>query len=152
MFEVQRGEGGMILVAGSKKRTYAPDIPDPIISSNYVNYSPGDLQTATGRTHPRLHGMANSPVLVLSHPLQRYLLCRVTRQPSASPRPDLVDPSYAEKRSRRLSRLKEQSVSVMQDMSSSAIGIGSSPSHSIFTQTNDPVLSQELHPASRLSS
>jgi hypothetical protein len=67
-------------------------------------------------------------------------------------RPDLVDPSYAEKRSRRLSRFKEQSVSVMQDMSSSTIGIGSSPSHSIFAQTNNPVLSREFRPASRLSS
>jgi hypothetical protein len=67
-------------------------------------------------------------------------------------RPDLVDPSYAEKRSRRLSRFKEQSVSVMQDMSSSTIGIGSSPSHSIFVQTNNPVLSREFRPASRLSS
>jgi hypothetical protein len=31
-------------------------------NNNYVSYSPGDLQTGTGRTHPRLHGMANSPV------------------------------------------------------------------------------------------
>ncbi|KAG2344465.1 hypothetical protein BDR05DRAFT_910025 [Suillus weaverae] len=51
-------------------------------------------------------------------------------------RPDLVDPSYAAKRSRRVSQFKEQSVSVMQDMSSSAIG--SSLSHSISAQTNGP--------------
>ncbi|KAG1818539.1 uncharacterized protein BJ212DRAFT_1479545 [Suillus subaureus] len=70
-------------------------------------------------------------------------------------RPDLVDPSYAAKRSRRFSRLKEQSVSDMQDMSSSAIGIGSSPSHSISAETNGPsqtMVRRGFRPASRLSS
>ncbi|KAG1824958.1 hypothetical protein EV424DRAFT_1604526 [Suillus variegatus] len=68
-------------------------------------------------------------------------------------RPDLVDPSYAVKQSRRLSRLKERSVSIMQDMSSSAFG--SSPSHSISAQNNGPsstMVRREFKPASRLSS
>lgn len=68
-------------------------------------------------------------------------------------RPDLVDPSYATKRSRRSSRFKEQSVSVTQDMSSSAID--SSSSHSIFAQTNGlspTMIRREFCPASRLSS
>ncbi|KAG2364272.1 hypothetical protein BDR07DRAFT_812262 [Suillus spraguei] len=65
-------------------------------------------------------------------------------------RPDLVDPSYAAKRSRRLSRFKEQSVSIMQDIRSSAIS--SSPSRSISVQTNGPSLTSKFCPASRLSS
>lgn len=70
-------------------------------------------------------------------------------------RPDLVDPSYAVKRSRRFSRLKEQPISVIQDVSSSAIGISSSPSHSISAETNGPsptMVRREFRPASRLSS
>jgi hypothetical protein len=66
-------------------------------------------------------------------------------------RPDLVDPSYAAKRSRRLSRLKEQSVSVMQDMSSRTIGIGSSSSNSISAHSNNgPMFSREFRPVSSL--
>ncbi|KAG1718370.1 hypothetical protein EDB19DRAFT_1797828 [Suillus lakei] len=68
-------------------------------------------------------------------------------------RPDLVNPSYAAKRTRRLSRLKdERSVSVMQDVSSSAID--SSSSYSISVKTDGPsptMLRREFRPASRLS-
>ncbi|KAG1718372.1 hypothetical protein EDB19DRAFT_1797839, partial [Suillus lakei] len=68
-------------------------------------------------------------------------------------RPDLVDPSYTAKRMRRLSRLKdERSVSVMQDMNSSAIG--SSSLYSISVKTDGPsstMLRREFRPASRLS-
>lgn len=68
-------------------------------------------------------------------------------------RPDLVDPSYAAKRSRGSSRFKEQSISAMQDMSSSTIG--SSPSHLIAAQTSGSsptMIRREFRPASRFSS
>lgn len=66
-------------------------------------------------------------------------------------RPDLVDPSYAAKRSRRLSWLNEQSVSVMQDMSSSTIGIGLSSPHSISARSNSGLMfDREFRPSSSL--
>lgn len=65
-------------------------------------------------------------------------------------RPDLVDPSYAAKRSRRLSQFKEQSVSIMQDIRTSAISLSSS--RSISAQTNGPSPTRKFCPGSRLSS
>lgn len=121
---------------------------------------------APALTEPLLLGNTSTISLASSPKVPRHSL--VVSENSLSPRsrnrqeiaeklclarPNLVDPSYAVKQSRRLSRLKERSVSIMQDMSSSAFG--SSPSHSISAQNNGPsstMVRREFKPASRLSS